>query len=942
MKKLIIKGAREHNLKNIDLELDRDSLIVISGISGSGKSSLAFDTIFAEGQRRYVESLSAYARQFLGRIEKPDVDYIEGLSPAIAIEQKTTHKNPRSTVGTVTEIYDYYRLLWARIGKPHCPECGKEIQEQSIDQIIEQIYEMPDGSRIMVSAPVVRGRKGEHKKVFEDARKSGFTRVSVDGSLLSLEDEITLDKKRKHDIDIIVDRIILKAEVRKRLAESLETALEIANGLVTIHDFEKKEQKTYSEKNSCTDCGINIPELQPRLFSFNNPYGACPDCHGIGRKTEFDADLIIPDLSLSFKEGAVATANPEAAWNRSQFAALASHYDFSLDAPFSELSPEILEKILYGSKESIHMVYTNERNNGTYEIDRPYAGIISDLKRRYYETNSPGIRQWLESFMTSKHCDTCNGTRLRKESTSVLVGGSPIVAASERSIEEALSFFSALELSGTDRKISEQILKEISSRLMFLKNVGLNYLTLNRAAGTLSGGEAQRIRLATQIGSSLTGVLYVLDEPSIGLHQRDNQRLIDTLKELRDLGNTLIVVEHDEAMLRAADQLVDLGPGAGIHGGRITAVGRPDEVAACPESITGNYLSGSLQIPIPRERRKGNGKYLRIVGAQRNNLRNISIDFPLGIMCVITGVSGSGKSTLLNELLFPAVSSKIVRNSSQRMPGGVEAVIGYEELDKIINIDQSPIGRTPRSNPATYVGVFTPIRDLFSTLPESKARGYKPGRFSFNVKGGRCENCQGDGTLKIEMHFLPDVYVPCEVCRGKRFNSETLSIRYRGKNIHEVLEMSVEEASEFFAAVPSVKRKLDTLNSVGLGYIKLGQSALTLSGGEAQRVKLSLELSKRSTGKTIYILDEPTTGLHFADVQKLMEVLHRLVEGGNTVLMIEHNLDVIKAADHIIDLGPEGGDGGGQLIAEGTPEEVAEVAASYTGQFLKEILQKDL
>lgn len=938
MKKLIIRGAREHNLKNIDLELERDKLIVISGISGSGKSSLAFDTIFAEGQRRYVESLSAYARQFLGRIEKPDVDYIEGLSPAIAIEQKTTHKNPRSTVGTVTEIYDYYRLLWARIGKPHCPVCGRPIQEQSIDQIMEQILEFPEGTRLMIAAPVVRGRKGEHRKVLQDAVNAGFPRVMIDGVIQETDSSVVLDKKKKHDIDIIADRLVLREENRKRLADSLETALEIADGLVTVIDVDSGNAKTFSEKNSCTECGINIPELQPRLFSFNNPYGACPDCHGLGHKSEFDPDLIIPDYSKSFNEGAIATANPDAAWNRSQFISLSEHYGFSLDTPFSNIPEDVVQKLLYGSGEKIHMVYTNEKNNGTYKFDKKFPGIIKDLRRRFFETNSPGIRQWLEGFMTSSHCDTCDGSRLRKESLSVLVNGLNIADASRMSIRTALDFFNKIQLNETDRKISQQVLKEILSRLTFLKNVGLDYLTLDRTAGTLSGGEAQRIRLATQIGSSLTGVLYVLDEPSIGLHQRDNKKLIETLKDLRDLGNTLIVVEHDESMLREADYLVDLGPGAGIHGGTVTAAGTPEEVARSPESITGSYLSGKLVIKTPSVRRGGNGKEIVIIGAAKNNLKHIDIRFPLGILTVITGVSGSGKSTLLNELLFPSVSSRLGGRERKNLPPGLDDIQGCEHIDKIINIDQSPIGRTPRSNPATYVGAFTPIRELFAALPESKARGYKSGRFSFNVKGGRCENCQGDGTLKIEMHFLPDVYVTCDVCGGKRFNNETLNVRYKGKNIHDILSMSVEEAADFFAPVPSISRKLETLKSVGLEYIQLGQSALTLSGGEAQRVKLSLELSKRSTGKTLYILDEPTTGLHFADVKKLMEVLERLVEAGNTILMIEHNLDVIKSADHIIDLGPDGGDNGGYLVAQGTPEKIAENSNSYTGQFLKPVL----
>lgn len=938
MKKLIIKGAREHNLKNIDLELERDSMIVISGLSGSGKSSLAFDTIFAEGQRRYVESLSAYARQFLGRLEKPDVDYIEGLSPAIAIEQKTTHKNPRSTVGTVTEIYDYYRLLWARIGQPHCPECGKEIHEQSIDQILEHIQSYPLGSRIAILAPLIKGKKGEHKKIFSDALKSGFQRVRVDGEIRTLDEDIQLDKNKKHSIEIVIDRMIIQPDMRKRLADSVETALEMTDGLVSVLLLEGELEKIefFSEKNSCTDCGISIPELEPRLFSFNNPFGACPVCHGLGVKTEFSEDLIIPDKSLSFNQGAIASANPEAAWNRSQFSSIAEHFKFTLDTPFNELSDEIIHAILYGTSEPIHMVYTNEKNNGIYEYDKKYPGIINDLKRRYFETNSQGIRKWLDSFMSSELCDSCNGARLRRESLSVLIQNMTIIDATGMSVRKAYDFFSNLVLNETQQAISSQIMKEILARLRFLINVGLDYLTLDRAAGTLSGGEAQRIRLATQIGSSLTGVLYVLDEPSIGLHQRDNEKLILTLKELRDIGNTLVVVEHDEATLREADYIVDLGPGAGIHGGYITAQGTPEEVAANVQSVTGNYLSGRLKIEIPTSRRIGNGAQITIKGAHANNLKDIDVSIPLGNFVVITGVSGSGKSTLLNGILYPAINKTLQKKLFH--PVNYIELSGIDNIDKVIHIDQSAIGRTPRSNPATYVGLFTPIRDLFASLPESKARGYKSGRFSFNVKGGRCENCQGDGTLKIEMHFLPDVYVTCDVCHGRRFNKETLDIRYKGKNIHDVLEMSVEEAADFFSTIPAINKKLETLKQVGLEYIKLGQSALTLSGGEAQRVKLSLELSKRATGKTLYILDEPTTGLHFADVKKLLEVLNLLVEAGNSVILIEHNLDVIKTADYVIDLGPEGGEKGGELLVSGTPEEVAKCPHSYTGKFLKTIL----
>lgn len=937
--KLIIRGAREHNLKNIDLDLEKDRLIVISGLSGSGKSSLAFDTIFAEGQRRYVESLSSYARQFLGRMEKPDVDYMEGLSPSIAIEQKTTHNNPRSIVGTVTEIYDYYRLLWARIGRPHCPECGREITEQSIDQILDGVYRLPAESRIMVLAPVVLGRKGEHRKIFEDAKRSGFIRVRVDGTMRELQEEFHLDKQVKHTIEVIIDRIVLRRDGRSRLADSIETAIEMTGGLVGILsvDGEGLEHvEMYSEHNSCSHCGISIPELEPRLFSFNNPFGACPSCHGLGFKTEFDPDKIIPDRKKSFNQGAIASQNPEATWSRAPFEALAKRYGFTLDTPFCELDDEVIAVILYGTKERLSIRYSNEKTRGFYTMEKPYAGIIPDLRRRYYETNSLQIRLWMDSFMTSRTCEICHGTRLRSEALSVFIGGKNIVQATSLSVKESQRFFAELPLGAMEEEIARQILKEIRARLSFLVNVGLDYLTLDRPAGTLSGGEAQRIRLATQIGSALSGVIYVLDEPSIGLHQRDNQRLIDTLKSLRDTGNTLIVVEHDETTIREADYVVDLGPGAGVHGGYITAQGTPAEIEQNPESITGRYLSGALNIPVPAARRSGTGEQLVIRGANKNNLKDIDVSLPLGKMIVLTGVSGSGKSTLLNEVLIPALRRVLSRQSEQF--DGYREIVGSEHIDKVINIDQSPIGRTPRSNPATYVGAFTPIRELFASLPESKARGYKAGRFSFNVQGGRCERCQGDGTLKIEMHFLPDVYVTCDVCKGKRFNTETLAIHYKGKNIHDVLDMTISEAAEFFAAVPPIRRKVETLESVGLGYIKLGQSALTLSGGEAQRVKLSLELSKRSTGRTLYVLDEPTTGLHFADVKKLMEVLDRLVDAGNTVVLIEHNIDVIKLADHIIDLGPEGGDGGGRVIATGTPEEVSLCKESYTGYYVAKSL----
>jgi len=939
MKKLIIKGAREHNLKNIDVEFPRDKLIVISGLSGSGKSSLAFDTIYAEGQRRYVESLSSYARQFLGRMDKPDVDYIEGLSPAISIEQKTTHRNPRSTVGTVTEIWDYFRLLYARIGTPHCPQCGKEIREQSVDQIIDTLMALPEGSRLMLLAPVVRGKKGEHEKVVDDARRAGFVRIRVNGEILNLEDEIKLDKKKKHNLEIVVDRLKIGEDMRRRLSESVETALEVAEGrllAVFPRDGEDQEQ-LFSQKNSCTECGISIPELQPRLFSFNNPYGACPQCAGLGVTMEFDPDLIIPDPSLSFNQGGVATHNPEAAWHRSWFESLAEYYGFSLDTPIKDLPQKILDIILYGTDDVIDVTYINKRRQGKYEYSSRFRGIMEDLKRRYREGTSEGVKEWMEGFMTQNECTSCHGHRLKPESLAVTVAETNIWDLSTRDVDSALRFFDELTLTDTDRAIAGQILKEIIDRLNFMKSVGLDYLTLERQASTLSGGEAQRIRLATQIGSSLMGVLYILDEPSIGLHQRDNERLIDTLKHLRDLGNTVIVVEHDEQTLRTADYILDLGPGAGEHGGYITGAGTLEEILANPKSLTGLYLSGQKSISLREGRRSGNGKSITITGASEHNLKNIDVSFPLGKMITLTGVSGSGKSTLLGDILYPALANRINSRSHQR-EGSYRNISGLEHIDKVINIDQSAIGRTPRSNPATYVGLFTPIRQLFSTLPESRARGYKPGRFSFNVKGGRCEQCQGDGTIKIEMHFLPDVYITCDNCQGRRFNRETLDVRYKGKNIHDVLEMTVEEGVEFFKSIPSISRRLETLMDVGLGYIRLGQSALTLSGGEAQRVKLSLELSKRSTGKTFYILDEPTTGLHFEDVKKLLEVLQLLVDKGNTVVLIEHNLDVIKQADHVIDLGPEGGVGGGTIVAQGTPEEISKSEASHTGRFLRDLV----
>ncbi|MGD1820732.1 MAG: excinuclease ABC subunit UvrA [Pleomorphochaeta sp.] len=939
--KLIIKGASEHNLKSVNLTLEKDKFIVISGLSGSGKSSLAFDTIFAEGQRRYVESLSAYARQFLGRLEKPAVDYIEGLSPSIAIEQKSTNNNPRSIVGTITEIYDYYRLLWARVGKAFCPICNREITEMSIDQIIDAIYQYDEDTKLIVSAPVARGRKGEYKKVFEDARNAGFQRAKIDNKMFMLEDVVQLDKNYKHDIDIVVDRLILNKESRTRLSDSLETAIEMTNGLVKVtfliteDDKRIEKDEVYSQKNSCPHCGITFADLEPRLFSFNNPYGACPTCKGIGIVSEFDFDLIIPNTNLSINEHAIKTHNPQASWNKSMFEALAKELNFSLDTPINKLPKKILDTILYGYKKKIAVNYESEFGNQL--IYKKYEGVIKELQRRYYQTTSMNMKSWYDSFKSHKTCPTCKGKRLREDALHVFVGGKNIMEVTSYSIKDSIVFFNSLKLNETEQKIAKEILKEIRNRLSFLDNVGLSYLTLDRNSGTLSGGEAQRIRLATQIGSALTGVMYVLDEPSIGLHQKDNEKLINSLKQLRDIGNTLIVVEHDEATIREADYVVDLGPGAGVHGGEIIAEGTPEEIEKNPNSITGQFLSKKQQIEIPKTRRKGNGQTIRIEGASKNNLLSVDVDIPLGKLNVITGVSGSGKSTLLNEILAPAIRRKL--NGKNFNYDGYTKIVGVENIDKLITIDQSPIGRTPRSNPATYVGAFTPIRELFASLPEAKARGYKSGRFSFNVAGGRCENCKGDGNIKIEMHFLPDVYVKCDVCHGKRYNQETLSIRYKGKNIYDVLDMTVEEAKDFFKPINKIRRKLETLDSVGLGYLKLGQSALTLSGGEAQRVKLSLELSKVNTGKTLYILDEPTTGLHFADVKLLVNVINRLVENGNTVILIEHNLDVIKAADYIIDLGPDGGDGGGMIVATGTPEEVAMNEKSYTGQFLKQILE---
>jgi excinuclease ABC subunit A len=940
VKSIVIRGAREHNLKNIDLDLPRDSLIIVSGISGSGKSSLAFDTIFAEGQRRYVESLSAYARQFLGRLDKPDLDYIEGLSPAISIEQKSAARNPRSTVGTVTEIYDYLRLLFARVGTPHCPKCGREIKEQSVDQIVDAILELPEQSRIVLLAPVVRGRKGEHQKIIEDARRAGFVRMRVDGEVRSLDEKISLDKKRKHDLEIVVDRLVVKQGVRKRLADSVETALGVASGrlIVSIRNEHGPREELYSQALACPVCGISLPELQPRLFSFNSPFGACPECSGLGVTLEFDPEMVIPDPSLSIRQGAIATHNPKANWHRSIFESLGRHWGFDLDTPLEDLAPETLDMLLYGSKEPIRFKYENPRRDGLWEYTSNFQGVLNELRRRYLETSSEGVKEWLEGFMSQRRCPKCGGKRLRPESLAVTVAGRNIYEVTCLSVSAGRRFFESLKLPQKQQTIARQILKEISARLKFMADVGLDYLTLERRASTLSGGEAQRIRLATQIGSSLVGVLYILDEPTIGLHQRDNGRLLETLLRLRDLGNTLIVVEHYEQTLRSADYIVDLGPGAGVHGGRVVFAGRYKDILDHETSLTGQFLSGRLKIQTPRTRRPGSGKAITLVGAAEHNLKQITAAFPLGKLIAITGVSGSGKSSLLTDLLYPALANRVNR---ARLPqGSYDSVEGVGEIDKVINIDQSPIGRTPRSNPATYVGVFTPIRQLFASLPESKAMGYKPGRFSFNVKSGRCENCRGAGTIKIEMHFLPDVYVTCDVCKGKRFNRETLEILYKGKNIDDVLNMTVDEAYSFFRRIPVIERKLKMLIQVGLGYIELGQSAVTLSGGEAQRVKLSLELSRRSTGRTFYILDEPTTGLHFADVKQLLEVLNRLVDRGNTVALIEHNLDVIKQADHVIDLGPEGGDGGGRVIVTGTPEAVVACETSYTGRYLKPVLDR--
>lgn len=937
-KNIFVKGAREHNLKNIDLEIPRDQLVVFTGLSGSGKSSLAFDTIYAEGQRRYVESLSSYARQFLGQMEKPDVDYIEGLSPAISIDQKTTSKNPRSTVGTVTEIYDYLRLLYARIGIPHCPVCGKEIKQQTIDQIVDQVMALPEGSKIMVLAPVIRGRKGEHVKEFEAARKSGYVRVRVDGLIYDLSETIKLEKNKKHTIEIVVDRLVIKPEIRSRLSDSIETASSLTGGLTIINVVDGKDI-TFSQNYACPEHGISIDELTPRMFSFNNPFGACKKCTGLGVFMKVDPDLVIPNKELSVRQGGIKASGwaMEGSTIASMyFEALAKQYHFSLDTPIKDLPAEIVHLLLYGTpaEDKIKIVRKNEYGSGTYYTK--FEGIINNLERRFRETSSNWIKEEIEGFMSEIPCDECHGKRLNPESLSVTVGGINISDFCEKSVSDALEFVKILQLTDRERMIAKAILKEITERLGFLQSVGLEYLTLSRASGTLSGGESQRIRLATQIGSSLMGVLYILDEPSIGLHQRDNDKLLGTLKHLRDLGNTVIVVEHDEDTMYAADYVVDVGPGAGVKGGEIVCAGTVDEIKACERSITGQYLSGKKQVMVPEKRRKGNGKTVKIVGARQNNLKNIDVKIPLGKLVCVTGVSGSGKSSLINEILYKHLASEL--NGAKCRAGEHDKITGLQYLDKVIDINQSPIGRTPRSNPATYTGLFNDIRDLFASTQEAKMRGFNSGRFSFNVKGGRCEACQGDGILKIEMHFLPDIYVPCEVCKGKRYNRETLEVKYKDKNIYDVLEMTVDEGLEFFASLPKIARKLQTLQDVGLGYVKIGQSSTTLSGGEAQRVKLATELSKRSTGKTIYILDEPTTGLHIADVHRLIDVLQKLVDAGNTVVVIEHNLDLIKTADHIIDLGPEGGDKGGFIVAEGTPEEIAKVESSYTGRYLKKML----
>ena len=935
-----IRGANEHNLKNLDVDIPRNEFVVLTGLSGSGKSSLAFDTIYAEGQRRYMESLSSYARQFLGQMEKPDVEKIEGLSPAISIDQKSTNRNPRSTVGTVTEIYDYFRLLYARIGIPHCPNCGKEIKKQSVDQMVDQIMSLPEGARIQLLAPVVRGRKGMHQKLFEQAKRSGYVRVQVDGNIYDLTEEISLDKNIKHNIEIVVDRLVVKPGIEKRLTDSVENVLELAEGLMTV-DVIQGEPINFSQSFSCPDCGISIDEIEPRSFSFNNPFGACPDCFGLGYKMEFDVDLMIPDKSLSLASGAIQVMGWQSSTDKGSFTnailtALSKEYNFDLNTPYEELPKKIQNVLINGTGgKEIKVYYKGQRGEGVYDV--AFEGLVKNVQRRYRETGSDTMKQEYEQFMRVTPCKACGGQRLKQEALAVTVSGKNIHEVTSMSIRKLQEFLAEMELSKQQKLIGAQVLKEIRARVGFLVDVGLDYLTLSRGTGTLSGGEAQRIRLATQIGSGLVGVAYILDEPSIGLHQRDNDKLLNTLKNLKELGNTLIVVEHDEDTMLAADHIVDIGPGAGEHGGNLVAQGTAQEIMKSPDSVTGAYLSGKIKIPVPETRRKPTG-FLKIKGAKENNLQNINVDIPLGVMTCVTGVSGSGKSSLTNEILYKRLARDL--NRARVIPGKHRAIEGIEQLDKVIDIDQSPIGRTPRSNPATYTGVFDQIRDLFAATPDAKAKGYAKGRFSFNVKGGRCEACSGDGILKIEMHFLPDVYVPCEVCGGKRYNRETLEVKYKGKSIYDVLDMTVEEALAFFENVPSIHRKIQTLYDVGLSYIKLGQPSTTLSGGEAQRIKLATELSRRSTGKTIYILDEPTTGLHFADVHKLTEILQRLAEGGNTVVVIEHNLDVIKTADYIIDMGPEGGDGGGMVIAKGTPEEVARVEESYTGKYVKKYLQK--
>lgn len=937
---IYIKGAREHNLKNVDIAIPRDKLVVFTGLSGSGKSSLAFDTIYAEGQRRYVESLSSYARQFLGQMEKPDVDYIDGLSPAISIDQKTTSKNPRSTVGTVTEIYDYLRLLWARIGTPHCPKCGKEIHQQTIDQIIDQLMSLPEGTKMQILAPVVRQRKGEHVKILNDARKSGYVRVRVDGNLYDLSEEIKLEKNKKHSIEVVVDRVVVRPDARSRITDSVETASALSGGLV-LADVIGGETLTFSQNYACEDCGISIEELTPRMFSFNNPYGACPTCTGLGIQMKIDPDRIIPNRKLSIAEGAIRASG----WSNAEpgsishmyYDALGKRFGFTMDTPLCDFSEDALDALLYGTRGEPLELSVKRFSGST--MSQPFEGIINNLERRYHETNSDYMRAEIEDCMSEILCPDCHGHRLKKEILAVTVGGLNIAQYCELSVTKALDFMRNLELTEMQHKIGDRVIKEILDRLGFLQSVGLEYLTLSRASGTLSGGESQRIRLATQIGSSLMGVLYILDEPSIGLHQRDNDKLLDTLKRLRDLGNTLIVVEHDEDTMYAADHIVDIGPGAGVHGGEVVFQGTVDEMLQDEKSITGAYLSGRRFIPVPEVRRKGSGKWLTVRGAAVNNLKHTDFSIPLGTLTCVTGVSGSGKSSFINEILYKKLAADL--NGAKTRPGAFDSIEGMENLDKVIDIDQSPIGRTPRSNPATYTGVFNDIRDLFASTQDAKMRGYGPGRFSFNVKGGRCEACTGDGLLKIEMHFLPDIYVPCDVCKGKRYNKETLEVRYKGKNIYEVLDMTVDEALIFFENVPKIARRLQTMQDVGLGYIKLGQSSTTLSGGEAQRAKLATELSKRATGKTIYILDEPTTGLHIADVHRLVDVLQKLVDTGNTVVVIEHNLDVIKTADYIIDLGPEGGDGGGEVVVAGTPEDVAACEKSYTGKYLKKMLERD-